>query len=101
MNFKLPKSAVAGAVLAVSALVGAPAHAALTTAIPPTCSVLDTTVNASNCSGAWAGNNKNQDAGVYAELTNLSGLSGWLQIKDVSGAGGNFGSFTISPTTAA
>jgi hypothetical protein len=100
MIFKFPKSAVAGAVLAVSALVGAPAHAALTTAIPPTCSVLDTTANASNCSGAWAGNNKNQDADVYAELTTLSGLSGWLEIKDVSGPAGTFGSFTISPAVS-
>ena len=100
MRFKLSTPAIAGMAVALSALIGAPAQAALSTAIPPTCSVLDTTVNASNCSGAWAGNNKNQDADVYAELTNLSGLSGWLEIMDVSGPGSTGGSFSISPTVS-
>ena len=101
MRFKLSTPGLAGIAVAISALLGAPAHAVLVSAAPPTCAVADTTVNASNCSGAWAGNNKNQDADVYAELTNLSALSGWLQIKDVSPVVvGTSGSFSISPTVS-
>ena len=91
------KLLLSGLSLAGMALIAAPAQAALASAIPPTCSVLDTTLNATSCSGAWAGNNKNQDAGVYAELFNLSSLSGWLQIKDLSFAGGTSGTLTLSP----
>ena len=100
MNFKLSTPGLAGIAVTISALLGAPAHAALTPAAPPTCSVSNTIANATSCSGAWAGNNKNQDADVYAELTTLSGLSGWLEIKDVSGPGSTSGSFIISPAVS-
>ncbi len=49
------------------------AASALTLAAGPTCSVTDTTVNATSCSGSWLGNNNNQD--VTAELNALTGTT--------------------------
>jgi hypothetical protein len=57
--------------LAVLALAGASAQAALTSAAPPTCAKTDVTPNSSACSGSWAGNDANQQADVLAELNML------------------------------
>jgi len=97
MKLQVTLSALA---LTAVALVAAPAHAVLVSAARPTSSVTDTFVNATASSGSWVGNNKNQDADVYAELFNLSGITGWLEIKDVSGPAGTSGSFAISPSVS-
>jgi hypothetical protein len=85
--------------LATLALIAAPSQAALTPGDSGAlCSLTDTTINATACSGSWDGNNKNQDADVYAELASLSGISGWLeQTPDLSGPGGTAGTLTFAP----
>lgn len=97
MKIQLSLSSIA---LAVMALVAVPAQAALTAGGPgaAACSVLDTSLNATSCSGSWAGNNKNQDVDVYAELLGLSGIGGWSEVAgDLSGSAGATGTFAINP----
>ncbi len=96
MKIQLSLSSIA---LAMMALVAVPAQAVLTVGgSGATCSVSDTTVHATKCSGSWDGNNKNQDADVYAELLGLTGIGGWSQDLDLSGNAGTTGTFAINPT---
>jgi hypothetical protein len=65
MSFKL------NAAVAALAFAAAPAFAALTSVAPPNCANTDVTPNSFACSGAWGGNDANQQADVLAELNNL------------------------------
>lgn len=93
------QSSVSAVALAALALVAMPSQAVLTAGSSGAlCSLTDTTINATACSGSWDGNNKNQDADVYAELFALSGVSGWAeQTPDLSGPGGTSGTLTFAP----
>ena len=97
MKLQLSLSSVA---LAMMAVVAVPAQAVLTGGgSGATCSLSDTTVHATKCSGSWAGNNKNQDADVYAELLGFTGIGGWSEVAgDLSGSAGTTGTFAINPT---
>jgi hypothetical protein len=84
----------------VFAMTGQPALAALTPSTSLTCMVTDLVVNATACSGAWDGNDSNQQADVFAELQLLSGgLTGWSVAGKSDDAG--FGPFTSNPMTTA
>jgi hypothetical protein len=60
------------ATAAALSLTALASQAALVSAGTYTCSLTDVTPGATACSGAWAGNNANQEADVLAELAVLS-----------------------------
>lgn len=92
MNAKLSSLALAVAAFAVSA----PAYAALSPATPPTCANTDVSPNSFACSGAWAGNDANQQADVLAELNSLLPDT-WTFVGKSDDA--NNGPFTGNPGT--
>lgn len=76
------------------ALASIPAQAALVRT-QPNCTAGTTTPAYTSCSGAWAGNDKNQQTDVLAAITTLTGGTGtFLGASDDSGSG----PFTSNPT---
>ena len=88
--------------IAASAIVAAPAHALLTPNGAVDCSASAVTDNIVNnptftdCSGAFDGNNKNQQADVLATISADFGLTVITGIFDVSGSAGASGTFDLS-----
>lgn len=79
----------------MSAFASMSAQAVLVSAAPPTCSVTNTTINATACSGSWAGNDSNQQVDVLAQLSSLSGGSLFTMVGKSDGSGN--GPFTSNP----
>lgn len=79
----------------VLSLVAGSAQAVLAPTGRTSCAVGDLTVSATACSGAWVGNNKNQEAGVLAELAAMSGTADWSYAIDLTASGGSTGTLTF------
>lgn len=88
-------------IAALAAATSFGAQASLTLASSPACSVTDTTLTATACSGAWEGNNMNQQSDVLAELASLSGLPQASLSFQGSSDDANAGPFTAGITASA
>ena len=83
------------ATAAALSLTALASQAALVSAGTYTCSLTDVTPGATACSGAWAGNDKNQTADVLTELGVLSAGT-WAYVGS-SDTATTFGPFTGNP----
>mgnify|MGYP000075100100 CR=1 FL=1 len=86
--------------LALASMVALPSRAAAQlTRTTPACTDGNSvsTLGATSCKGAFAGNNKNQTAGVVAELASFGGPWSLLGSSDDAGT---FGPFTSNPAGA-
>lgn len=78
----------------VLGLVGVTAGEAQLTLTPPPCS--DWTNGYTDCAGAFEGNNKNQEADVFAEIIDQGWLAGPISVLDGAETDGNNTSGTIN-----
>jgi hypothetical protein len=86
---------IAAATLSLAAM---GANAALTSAGTPICALTDVSPGASACSGSWVGNDKNQQADVFAAL-NVMSAGTWINAGASDDAGnGPFTSNSASNT---
>ena len=96
------RSLLSALAIVTSALISAPAQAQLTPNGDVDCSASAVTDNLANnptftdCSGAFDGTNKNQEADVLATISADFGINGITSIFDVSAGAGTSGSFDLS-----
>ena len=101
------RSLLSALAIATSALIAVPAQAQLTPNGDVDCTASAVTDNIVNnptftdCSGAFDGNNKNQQADVLATISADFGLTGLTNIFDVSAGAGTSGSFDLSAINGA